>query len=115
MALPIFYPFKTRHYQATAISSNGIAAVPVVARGKVISVSIAPLKTDQTATGAMDIAVNGSTATGLGAVAISTGVAGVISYTFAPTAAVFVGAGDVLSTVSSSVVATNTVISVQEF
>lgn len=115
MALPTFFPFRTRHYHATAISSNGIAAVPVVARGKLISVSIAPLKTDQTATGAMDIAVNGSTAAGLGAVAISTGVAGVISYTYAPTGAVIVGAGDVFSTVSSSVVATQTTLVVQEF
>ena len=34
MAYPVFYPFKTRHYQATSITSGATASAPVVARAE---------------------------------------------------------------------------------
>lgn len=116
MAYPIFYPFKVRHYNATSTSSQGTQSVPVVARGKLLSVAAAPNGTNQTATaGEFSVTVNGTTATGMGSIAATSGVAGVIQYSGSPTGVVYVNQGDVLATVASSLVGCTYTFVVQEF
>ena len=75
MALPIYYPFKSRVLNATTITSNTVAEVAVPARAQLLDVWAAPLAS-QTAAGAIDITINGSTAAGAGAIATTTSTAG---------------------------------------
>jgi len=114
MAYPIFYPFKTRVLNATSTSSNQTVSVPVPARAKFVTAYLAttPLAS-QTAAGAVDLCVNGSTA--IGGVSITTSTGNSSTSLGFSTSVVYLNAGDVLSTVASSVVGYSVSFVVQEF
>ena|SRR5690242_14108313 len=116
MAYPTFYPFKSRHYHVTTTSSNQTVSVPVVARGRLVNAYVAttPLAA-QTAAGTIDIDVNGTAASGWSGVAVTTSTGNSATNLGSPTSVSYVGAGDVLSTVASSVVGYSAIIVVQEF
>ena len=124
MALPIYYPFKSRVLNATTITSNTVAEVAVAARAQLLDVWVAPLAS-QTAVGAIDITINGSTAAGAGAIATTTSTAGTAMHLYSAYSnsasinstggQLFLNAGDVLGTSSSSCVATNVTFVVKEF
>jgi len=124
MALPIFYPFKTRVLNATSTTSNQIVSVPVPARAKFINAFVAttPLAS-QTAVGTIDVTVNGTTAglsggntgwTGI-TVTTSTGNSSTNLGTGVSAGVQFLNAGDVLATIASSVVGYSVSFVVQEF
>jgi len=116
MAYPTFYPFKSRHYHVTTASSNQTVSVPIVARGRLVTAYLATIPTAaQTAAGTVDIAVNGTAVTGWSGVSITTSTGNTSTNLGSPTATSYVGAGDVLSTVASSVVGYSAIIVVQEF
>jgi len=117
MAYHTFFPFKTRTYTAQTTSSNTINSTVVIARGKLDSVWYAttPLATHSAAANALDVTVNGSTATGLGALTITTSTGNTASGPFRPTANVFLSAGDVLATVASSITGGQATFVVREF
>ncbi len=107
MAYPVFYPFKTRMYQATttasAASVPGISCV-VGARGKYLGGFFsANIAAGTTSTGTVDVLLNG---TGIGG---STGVASTSTGVFAsyvipiPTTAIYLNAGDVLTASSTNI------------
>jgi hypothetical protein len=112
-----YYPFKTRIYTAQTTTTNTICGTVVIARGKLDSVWYAttPLQTQSAAANALDITVNGSTATGLGALTITTSTGNTASGPFFPTANVFLKAGDTLASVCSSLVGGQTTYIVREF
>ena len=117
MAYPVFYPFKTRHYQATTTASNTICSVAVAQRGKLVGAVVAtvPVATHSAAANALDITVNGSTVSGWGALTITTSTGNGSTIIPAPTATTFLNPGDVLATVASSVTGTMTTFIVNEF
>lgn len=119
MALPIFYPFKTRYYTASSSSTAAgtIASVGVAARGKLIGATLTTNSqtTHSQATNAVDITVNGSTVTGWGGLVVTTSTGNSATVFGPPTATTYVKPGDVLSTVTSSVAGNCTVFIVQEF
>lgn len=126
MALPIFYPFKTRVLNATSTTSNAVMSVAVPARAKLVNAFYATTpQQSQTAAGTADITVNGSTAGTAGGATGWTGIAVTTSTGSSSTnlgaantgtvATQFLNAGDVLATVYSSCVGGNTTFVVQEF
>lgn len=124
MAYPVFYPFKSRVYNATMTSSNTTSAVAVAARSKLLNVWYA-YNASQTAAGAVDITINGSTAAGAGAIATTTTTAGTsvqLYSIFSNTASLnstggilYLNPGDVLGTSGSSQAAGTVTFVVQEF
>ena len=116
MALPIYYPFKTRIYNATQSSSNGIAAVAIAARAKLVTALVVTgSSAAQTAAGTIDITVNGSTASGLTGIAVTTSTGNGSTVVGSPTKVTYLNVGDVLATVASSVVGYTATFVVQEF
>jgi hypothetical protein len=97
MALPVFYPFKTRVLNATATSSNSIASVVVPARAKLITAWLATNPgAAQTAQGAVDLTVNGSTAAGMGGIAITTSTGNSSTNLGGPSSLTYLNSGDIL-------------------
>jgi len=116
MALPNYFPFKTRTYNASSTSSNTILSSAVISRSKLIggfytTSSVA----SQTAVGVVDVTVNGSTATGMGAITITTSTGNSATNLGGPTAVTYLKEGDVLATVASSVVGGTVTFITQEF
>ncbi len=99
MAYPVFYPFKTRMYQASTTSSatTTLSAV-VAARGKYLGGYVSGNGTNGTTVASVvDILLNGTGVTG------STGVATTSTGNFAsyiippPTTSIYLKPGDVLT------------------
>ena len=120
MALPFFYPFKTRMYQVTTTTSNSQNTVGVAARAKYISASYATMSSQShTAVGAITV----KTGVAAGVTVIST-IAGLVTtstgdsatlITPDATTVVYLKAGDTLVTTLSSVVGGTVTHVVQEF
>ena len=123
MALPIFFPFKTRVLNATSTTSNSITPVAVPARSKLINAFWVPANTVLASSGTIDITVNGSTAGTAGGFAGWTGISISSSTGNASTnlgvsvsaGVQYLNSGDVLATVISSSVGGTISFVVQEF
>lgn len=117
MAYPTFYPFKSRHYQASSTTSNSLMTTPVVARGRYITGYFAttPMQSHTAATNTCETLVNNSVVVSSGtAVTTSTGTVGT-QIPVTATSVIFVNPGDVLVTVLSSCVGGTMTHVVQEF
>lgn len=116
MALPINYTFKTRALTCTTSSTNSICSVAVPTRGKLLNVWYATdPKVAQTATGGVNITLNGSAVSGYTLSSITTSTGDSATNLGAPTADTFVKPGDVLATSCSSVVGGTTTFLIKEF
>ncbi len=116
MAYPTFYPFKTKYLQATSTTSNSIMSTVAPARAKLIGAWYTTTSLSaHTAVGVVDVTVNGSTATGMGALTVSTSTGASATNLGGPTAVTYLSAGDVLATVASSVVGGAVTFVVQEY
>lgn len=126
MALPIFYPFKTRVINAATVSSSGTALVPVPARAKLMGGYICTNGAASNAVsggGVWDLEWSGATSTSTPAV-ITGGTSAIASTTSTAIQSIaipltspifFVNAGDVLSIVGSSTPGFSVSLVLQEF
>ena len=117
MAYPTFFPFKTRVLNATSTTSNTIISVAVPARAKYVTGYFATTsgQSQTAAANTAEVLVNGSVVVSSGtAVTTSTGN-GSSNIPVTATSAIYLSAGDVLSTVLSSCVGGNMSYVVQEF
>ena len=116
MALPIFYPFKTRTLQASSTTTNSIMSVAVPARGRLIGAYYATSpQSSHTAVGTATVAVNGTSVTGMTAITVTTSTGDGSTNLGAPTVTTNVKAGDVLSVSCSSCVGGTATFIVKEF
>jgi len=104
MAYPQFYPFKTKYLQASTTSSNTISSTVVPARAKLLGAWYAPTPVaSHTAVGTATVAVNGTSVTGMSAITVTTSTGDSATNLGSPTVDTYLNAGDVLSTLCSSV------------
>lgn len=117
MALPSFFPFRTRHYQATTTTSNAIASVAVPARGELIKAYYAttPQQSQTAAANYVTVAVNGTSVTGWSSFTVTTSTGNSATDLGSPTAKSFVVAGDVVSVAASSCVGGTLTVVIREF
>jgi|SRR6185437_3260815 len=114
MALPIFYPFKTKYFTATSTSSNSQVSIPIPARAKLLTAWVATTTAaSQTAAGTVAVTQNGTTVITAASITTSTGNGS--TNLGNPSSATYLAAGDVLATVASSVVGYSATFVVQEF
>ncbi len=104
MAYPVFYPFKTRMYQATTTSSAATVNCVVGARGKYLGGYVSAGSSSILSVVA-DVLLNGTGITGSTGTSITSSTSPLMGGGVAipaPTVSTFVNAGDVLGTLVST-------------